>query len=140
MKLERFGQLNESEQAVRKAEEAITAALAMSVQAHFWHWQTKSYAAHTALGEFYEKLTELADGMAEGLMGSGYHFVSDVDVHMGRFELDDAVQKIRAFKETIAEAENELMSGETPLLHGVGDQANDVIKAADKVLYLLTLK
>jgi DNA-binding ferritin-like protein len=140
VKLNTLRQLVESEEALRKAEEAISDTLAMSVQAHFWHWQTKSYAAHEALGEFYETLTEVADEMAESFMGSGHEFTADVDITMRRFDMDDAVEGIREFKEMLVEAETELMQDDNALLHGVGDKVMDAVHAADKVLYLLTLK
>lgn len=38
-------------------------------QAHFWHWKTKSYAQHMALGAFYEGLVPLVDGLVESWMG-----------------------------------------------------------------------
>jgi DNA-binding ferritin-like protein len=37
--------------------------------AHFFHWATKSYAKHKALGGFYEKIIELTDDLAETYFG-----------------------------------------------------------------------
>lgn len=37
--------------------------------AHVHHWQTKSFAAHLALGELYEALVEFADELMEMYMG-----------------------------------------------------------------------
>ncbi len=36
--------------------------------AHIHHWNTDSYAAHQALGEFYEKLSDLADTFVEATL------------------------------------------------------------------------
>ena len=36
---------------------------------HFMHLQTKSYAAHMALGAYYDEIVELVDGIAESIQG-----------------------------------------------------------------------
>jgi hypothetical protein len=36
--------------------------------AHLHHWNTSSYAEHQALGEFYEKLSDLADTFVEAVL------------------------------------------------------------------------
>lgn len=41
-------------------------------QAHIYHWQTQgegSYAAHTALGGYYEEIVGLVDGLVESTQG-----------------------------------------------------------------------
>lgn len=41
-------------------------------QAHIYHWQTQgqgSYAAHTALGTYYETIPGLVDGLVESFQG-----------------------------------------------------------------------
>lgn len=37
--------------------------------AHIMHWQTESYAAHKALGEFYEAMPGLVDDLVEAYQG-----------------------------------------------------------------------
>ena len=39
-------------------------------QAHVMHLQTRSYAAHKALGAFYESIAEIGDSYAEAYMGA----------------------------------------------------------------------
>ena len=36
---------------------------------HFFHWATKSYAKHKALGGFYERIISLTDDLAETYFG-----------------------------------------------------------------------
>lgn len=36
---------------------------------HFMHLQTKSYAAHMALGAYYDEIVDLVDGLAESIQG-----------------------------------------------------------------------
>lgn len=38
-------------------------------QTHLLHWQTRSYAEHKALGDFYNKLLDFKDEIVEKLMG-----------------------------------------------------------------------
>jgi DNA-binding ferritin-like protein len=38
-------------------------------QTHLWHLQTKSYALHMALGQYYDMIRENADRLAEAWMG-----------------------------------------------------------------------
>jgi DNA-binding ferritin-like protein len=38
-------------------------------QTHLWHLQTKSYALHMALGQYYDMIRESVDRLAEALMG-----------------------------------------------------------------------
>jgi len=40
-----------------------------STQAHIFHFQTKSYAAHAALGSYYEEVVGLADELIEAYQG-----------------------------------------------------------------------
>jgi hypothetical protein len=36
---------------------------------HILHWQTRSYAEHVALGDFYDGLSDLTDKLMEACMG-----------------------------------------------------------------------
>ena len=51
------------------AAEFIAALLHSSTVAHFMHLSTDSYAAHKALGHYYEDIIELADDFAEAYQG-----------------------------------------------------------------------
>lgn len=37
---------------------------------HIFHWKTKSFSAHLALGELYDILSDMADELAEMTMGA----------------------------------------------------------------------
>ena len=55
-------------------------------QAHIYHWQTKgmgSYAAHTALGTYYEEIVDLVDSLVESVQGrygivTGYKMAGNI--------------------------------------------------------------
>lgn len=50
-------------------EELVGRVFALRNAAHREHWKTRSYAAHMALGAFYEGLPELIDGIVESYQG-----------------------------------------------------------------------
>jgi DNA-binding ferritin-like protein len=53
-------------------EKLISTLMASRDQAHIFHWQTTgqgSYAAHTALGAYYDSIPDLVDGLVESYQG-----------------------------------------------------------------------
>ena len=47
----------------------ISTLMASRQQAHVFHWQTNSYAAHKALNEYYDEIVGLFDGLVESFQG-----------------------------------------------------------------------
>lgn len=47
----------------------IATVFAARNQAHIEHWNSTSYAEHTALGEFYDKVIDLIDAFVEAYQG-----------------------------------------------------------------------
>jgi hypothetical protein len=47
--------------------------------AHFLHWQSQSFAQHSALGEFYDEVISALDGLVEAYQGT-YALVGDIPV------------------------------------------------------------
>ena len=122
-------------------QEAICATLCMVTQSHIWHWQTKSYAAHTALGNYYEFLQGEVDTLAEVFMGAGGSFAFHDHKEIVNFTTTEDVQaRLTNFKTELSDAETVLMSDDNKPLHGAGDIILDIIKETDKLLYLLTLE
>jgi len=57
--------------------------------AHVHHWNTDSYAQHQALGEFYEKLSDLADTFVEAtLLEKGKIISSEKALFLGENGLE----------------------------------------------------
>lgn len=57
--------------------------------AHVHHWNTDSYAAHQALGEFYDKLSDLADTFVEAtLLEKGKIISSEKALFLGENGLE----------------------------------------------------
>ena len=82
--------------------------------AHVLHLQTRSYAAHKALNEFYDEIVDLADSFAEAYTGS-YGLIEFPDVpyepHTDALklldELDDSIDGVR---DTMNKGDTHLMS------------------------------
>jgi DNA-binding ferritin-like protein len=117
----------------------ITQFLAFLNQLKVFHWQTKSYAQHIALGEAYETLDELFDkfvevyygkyGRPEKEMEYGYKAYS--------YKLESVVSTIQEYKDTIlASLAEDLSSGSNSDLLNIKDEIESEI---NKLLYLLTL-
>lgn len=110
----------------------------MEQQLRILHWQTKSYARHSAYGKVYNGLGELIDTFMEAHMGD-----------YGRFELSDGNIQLRNLDEmniadTIEEYKAFLLSFNEKL-DPVKD--SDLLNIRDELLsdikqlkYLLTLK
>ena len=47
----------------------ILAILHTVTNTHILHWQSKSFSEHTALGEFYDSLSDLVDTLVESMQG-----------------------------------------------------------------------
>lgn len=68
-------------------------------QVHIFHWQTKSYAEHKALGSYYEDIVDLLDGLVESYQGKygiiqGYKNLPIVDY-------TDSAQVIEFFEKLV---------------------------------------
>lgn len=75
MKLKQYTEfLNEGVEATNPMAALFVKLLWTRDQAHIFHWQTKSFAQHEALGEFYEGFIEMADELAETIMGKRGRF------------------------------------------------------------------
>ena len=82
--------------------------------AHVLHLETRSYAAHKALNEFYDEIVDLADSFAEAYIGSyGLIEFSDTpyEPHTDALklldELDDSIDGVR---DTLNKGDTHLMS------------------------------
>ena len=49
--------------------ELVMCLLHSATVTHIMHWQTESYAAHQALGEYYSEIPELVDAVIEAYQG-----------------------------------------------------------------------
>lgn len=112
-------------------------------QAHLFHWNTKSYAAHVALGEFYDSLLDSTDKLFEAYKGK------HPDAFMRKSKIPFSVvsdpsvgseSMIPYFTEF-----NEFLEGLCREMESTGDlDIQDIVldmkNSTNKLLYLLSLK
>ena len=110
--------------------EVILTLLHSATNTHIFHWQTKSYAEHKALGTFYEELPELVDSLVEAIQGrydttlefpATYH----VPASTGKRELHDLSEYFEE-KRAILPQDSEIQN--------LADSIQELI---DSTLYLL---
>ena len=58
----------------------ISLLLHSRTQAHIFHWQTKSFAEHLALGTYYDQVVDLLDGLVESYQGK-YGILTDYETY-----------------------------------------------------------
>lgn len=61
--------INEQKVSPNNFAELISLILHSRNQAHTFHWQTKSYAEHKALNDYYDEIVPLVDGLVESYQG-----------------------------------------------------------------------
>ena len=99
---------------------------------HFFHWATKSYAKHKALGHFYENIIGLTDTLAEtyfGVYGQITEFPATY--HMPKEPLA-YLQSLKAF---VKDARADLPT-DTEICQLIDNIAQEI----DTTLYLLRFK
>jgi DNA-binding ferritin-like protein len=99
---------------------------------HFFHWATKSYAKHKALGHFYESIIEAADQLAEtyfGIYGQITDFPSTY--HMPKEPLA-YLQSLQAF---VKDARADL-----PKDSEIVQLIDNIAQEIDTTIYLLKFK
>ena len=141
MRLHEAKKIDDNAVHAQLVQESVCGALCMALQTHIWHFQTKSYAAHKALGDYYEFLQEKADELAETFMGTGaelsYRGHEDIVNFVSK---EDLVARLTNFRNKLNDNQAEIMGNENATLHGCGDLILDIVKESDKLLYLLTLE
>lgn len=96
---------------------------------HFMHLQTKSYAQHVALGEYYDAIVELADKWAEAYQGC-YDIITNYpkDFHLAT----EPVKYLTQIKDFVDDIRKDLPSESQ--LQNIVDEIADQI---DSTLYKL---
>jgi DNA-binding ferritin-like protein len=113
--------------------------LQMQNQLRIFHWQTKSYAAHKALGKAYESLDELIDTFVETALGrkeasfiNGSMTINLFDSH--KLTHADALETYKTF---LCEFSQKLSPDNDTDLTNIRDEMLGVLNHTS---YLLTLK
>jgi len=101
--------------------------------AHVLHLQTRSYAAHKALNEFYDGIIPLIDAFAEAYQGE-YGLIKDI---AGEYTpRGDALELLDDLRECVDECAKELHKDDTHL-HNLLDEIRSLIASTQYKLRFL---
>jgi hypothetical protein len=116
---------------IKKMREVLTMFFCVADSAHLAHLNTRSFAQHKALGNFYEFAVEFKDRLIEYMIGMGYVGniqLSSIEANEDPVsEAEDALEAIKALYEETDDSTIENM-------------AADFQEALGKLKYMLMLK
>lgn len=108
----------------------ILTLLHAATNTHLLHLRSTSYAEHMALGDFYTKLPDLVDVVAEGIQGLTEELIEyPVDYYP---PMEDALDELRSLKEFVKDG-REVLPQDTEIQNAV-DEIADLI---DSTIYKL---
>lgn len=106
-------------------------------QAHFWHLETKSFAEHKALNEFYDELLDLIDQLLETYLGKGKKIdFGKIRMTFNSYSKERMVEYFKKLARYVSRAKKSFGPND-------GDIANimdEILSLINKTLYLFTLK
>lgn len=111
--------------------------LGIRAQAHLYHWQTKSYEAHVALGGFYDAFIGLADKLAEAVLGNAERpLVGKAVIELNDYSEENVQYYIENVYNFFKSAGLEIAADRSEIVNII----DEIVAEADKLKYLLTLK
>lgn len=110
--------------------------LGFTAQIHIYHWQTRGYASHMALGGLYDGIADLGDAFVETYIGvNGGNRVDEamLETVLLRFDIDSVVSTIDSFESFLKSLDSTISN--TDLLN----IRDEMLALVHKTKYLLTL-
>ena len=101
------GYKEESEMEKSVVGEFVGTLLHSATITHFMHLRSKSYAQHVALGEYYDEIVELVDGVAEAIQGCYQEIIEDYPTAFGNPSVEPLAY-ILSLKDFVAEMRTKL--------------------------------
>ena len=106
-------------------------------QAHVFHWQTESFAQHSAFGGFYDDFLDLVDKLAETLIGvHGRPSFMDAEIELHGYSEENILMFLEKAYELFLGPGTQLAGGNTEIKNII----DEILAELDKLKYLLTLK
>lgn len=116
---------------IKKMREILTMFFCVADSAHLAHLNTRSFAQHKALGNFYEFAVEFKDRMIEYMIGMGYVGTIQLNsIEANEDPVSEAQDALDALMEFYEEAEDSTLE----------NMAADFQEALGKLKYMLMLK
>lgn len=106
-------------------------------QAHFWHLETKSYAEHKALNEFYDKILELVDQLLETYLGKGKKIdFGKIRMTFNSYSKERMIEYFKKLARYIYRSKKSLGNVDGDLLNIM----EEILGLINQTLYMFTLK
>jgi len=102
---------------------------------HVFHWNAKSYSKHQAVGEFYEKLNELVDELAEKYVGAGGMIdgIIAASINIDRLDENRVRASLRNLRRMVANSIDS--TGSDSRLMSVNDSLVQILNLIDHTEY-----
>ena len=110
--------------------EFILTLLHAATNTRILHWQTKSFAEHTALGEFYSELPELIDAVVEAIQGLNEEIIEYPKDYYP--PLDSGLDELLSLKEYVQENRKVL-----PQNSEIQNLVDEIASSIDSTIYKL---
>lgn len=117
-------------------EQMVEMLIEMEQQMRIWHWQTKSFARHSAFGSVYSDLGDLIDSFMESYMGKYGRISVDGAINLSNMS-DDIISKIDTYAQFLLSMNETLDTSVDSDLLNIRDE---MLALLNKLKYLLTLK
>lgn len=108
----------------------ISALFHAVTKTHIMHLQTRSFAQHMALGDFYEGVVDLADALAEAIQGR-YGLIEGYDMNAGELPASP-VEYLIGLSEYVEEARADM-----PQDTEIQNMIDEIASLIDSTLYKL---
>ena len=106
-------------------------------QAHFWHLETKSFAEHKALNEFYDGILDLTDQLLETYLGKGKKIdFGKIRMTFNTYSRERMLEYFKKLARYIYRTKKSLGNNDGDLLNIM----EEILGLTNKTLYLFTLK
>lgn len=125
------GYKKEAEMENSKAGEFIGTLLHSATITHFMHLQTTSYAAHVALGTYYDEIVDLVDAVAESIQGCYGEIIRDYP-NMFANVTNEPLEYLTMLKDYVSQNRQNL-----PQESNIQNEIDNIATLIDSTLYKL---
>lgn len=107
-------------------------------QAHFWHLETKSFAEHKCLNEYYDGILELTDKLLETYLGKGKKIdFGKIRMTFNTYSRERMIEYFKKLARYVARCKKTM---DKPSDGDVANIMDEILALINKTLYLLSLK
>lgn len=106
-------------------------------QAHFWHFETKSFSEHKALNDFYDKILDLTDQLIETYLGKGKKIdFGHIRMTFHAYNHNRVTEYLKKLARYIVRAKKPLKDSDSDI-NGI---LEEILGLVNHTLYMLSLK